>query len=375
MTWLDGLFSTDRRSVSHARGLILESRYDEALTALGDLETEPAQLARDEAREAAARRYLAGALEACRAGNGDAMRQLIARAQRDRTDRLAPLFHDTERARRGTRIRHAIAEHWVALLDAADYQRDNHYHSAGRHIPRYRVFASPRLVRAAHTLWHPEDGSYEISVAEVEAADRGRLLELSRLVTDQYPDDLAATLPDLGQEFVRAVLFVALARPDLAALPLVELPESDPMVCFERARIAHMLGQPDTALLALQGFVTLIGGHRTIRRLNSGVFMAQMAMALGDLGRAIQAMEAIPVRFLGKRPVALYARLLVDIGRLGDARDLLEDHLSRTSENHDAVAILYEVRQRLIASDFQGKPEITAEHLLGQGPMFNDEDR
>ena len=151
---------------------------------------------------------------------------------------------------------------------------------------------------------------------------------------------------------------------------------------FERARIAHILGFPNTALLALQNFRILVGDHRTIRRLNTGVFAAQMAVTIGDEARALHVIRAVPARFLGKRPLALFGRLLINAGELEEARTVLSDHVSRASDNEDALLLLDEVMQRLGETTaptaqagetwFDMPREVTAEVLIQDGPLLDE---
>ncbi len=385
MAWLDNLFSAEHRRVASARELFAEDKYDEALELLQTLESPQAGELRKQIQVAAAKLWLDEALDATDAGDGNRLRRVMARAGRYHHDEIDEMYRETDRKIRERRIRLTAPEHWCEVLLAAVTQRNEYFRTPqALGVPKYRVFASRRLLLYAGTSWatDPEGEAEAPSTDDIEAASPEKLTMLIDAIQTMYPDDLAETVPSLGAPFVRAMLQVANGRPDLATLPLLELPESDPLVCFERARVAHILGYPRTALLALQNFRVLVGDHRTIRRLNTGVFAAQMAVSIGDEARALTVIRTVPIRFLGKRPLALYARLLMNAGELQKANDVLEDHISRGSDNEDALLLLDETRTRL--RDLHGgvgesntwfdlPREVTAEVLINAGPLIDED--
>lgn len=330
MGWL-GIFSRERRTLFQARSLLDSGQFDDALDLLRDLDDPDIASLRHQVRRAAATAFLREALAACEAGDGKRMRQRLARARRYHTPVLEPLFQATERRIREHQVRVTAPEHWLTLLDAA---RELEAHLSVGDTSRGELFRSRRLIRQAQ----PAFGA-PIHAEAVEGAGRDVLRAVQGAVRAEYPDELGERVPHLGEPFAQAVLFIALGRPDLAALPLLELPETEPLVSFERARVAHALGQSRLALTALQGFVTLVGGHRTIRRLNTGVFLAQMAEVVGEPERALAVLDELPVRIMGRRPVALYARLLLQVGRGSEARALLADHLERHPDHPEARAL------------------------------------
>ena len=383
MAWLDNLFSSERRTLASAQGLFETARYDDALIMLEDLKSDDAGILREEVAAAAARHWLDKALDATDAGDGKRLRKVMARARRYHRPAIDGMYRDTDRRIRERRVRLTAPEHWVELLTAAISQSREYFGKpGGLGVPRYRVFVSRRLLMFAGTTWAADPEARMPDAEDIDAATPAALLSLMDAIRAMYPDDLGATIPALGAPFVRAVLQIANGRPDLATLPLLELPESDPLVCFERARIAHILGFPNTALLALQNFRILVGDHRTIRRLNTGVFAAQMAVTIGDEARALHVIRAVPARFLGKRPLALFGRLLINAGELEEARTVLSDHVSRASDNEDALLLLDEVMQRLGETTaptaqagetwFDMPREVTAEVLIQDGPLLDE---
>lgn len=374
MAWLDSLWTRDGRALSRARSLLDQGLHDEALDALRPIEGDTADALRTEARQAAAARWLADAVEACTADQGDRMRKLLARARRYHEPGLDPLFRAADRTIRCHQIRQVAPEHWLRLLDAADDQRhppNDAELGDDAPPPRHALFASLRTLAVPAAIWDRDPDAAPVSVERIERADRQQLRALVEPLSAAYPDDLSASIPRLGEEFVRAVLLIAAARPDLAALPLVELPESDPLVCFERARVAHLLGLPRLALTALQGFSTLVGGHRTIRRLNTGVFLAQMAVAVGEPERGLAVLDELPVRYLGRRPVVLYARLLLHSGRLDDAIALLDEHVARHPDHDDATSLLAEATD-LRDGALDEPSELSAEVIRADTALMSD---
>ncbi|MEZ4317869.1 MAG: hypothetical protein R3F61_10205 [Myxococcota bacterium] len=348
MSWLDRFsthVSSDRTSGGdgvlpvRARSrkvseLIAKSRFRDALVEIGEHGGSDAAAWAAEVSQQAAVHWLRQAELACSEGDREQMNAALAEAARYYRDELGPVFREARRRIRSRILEVTIAGHWVALLHAAADQRAAHFASelAVPTPPTYAAFLNERVVElAAHRV------GVDALTTDVLERMEARTLEVARTVVRRfYPDSLHRHVDDAPGELVRAMLHVASGRPDLAALPLLELPVTQPLVCLERARVAYALGFPSTAMLALADFKTNHGSHETIRRLHTGVFMAQMAVQCGDLERAVEILETVPLAAVGRRPVLLYAQLLGMIGRAADGRDSLSEWLRDHPDDTEA---------------------------------------
>jgi len=319
------------------RDLIADHRYREALVHIDSAGGPEAPAWAAEVSQRAAVHWLRQAENACHRGDRSQMNSALAEAARYYRDDLGPVFREARRRIRSRILELTVAGHWVVLLHASADQRAVHFASpSSQPPPAYAAFINDRLVaRAARRL--------ELDALDTETLDRAdtAALEAARGVLRKvYPDSLHPDVDKAPGELVRAVLQVALGRPDLAVLPLLELPSTQPLVCLERARVAYTLGFPGTAMLALADFRTNHGRHETIRRLHTGVFMAQMATHCGDVERAVQILEEVPLHQTGRRPLLLYAQLLGTVGRADEARGVLAQWLSEHPDDEEARTAL-----------------------------------
>ncbi len=332
----------ERRALARARALVRAGEYDDALDALDASEGDDAQSIRTEARREAARHWLDKASDAADAHDGRALKRHWARAGRYRFDSIDHWFRDIDRRVRREQVALTSADHWVELVNTAEVQRvrwQSLDDPSLASVPAWGSRARLAMLRRATAEW--EVGDTSISPEDLDRATPQALTQVLPHLQSGYPDDLAEGVYRLGPEFARAVLLMCVGRPDLAALPLVELAESEPLVCFERARVAHALGLPRTALLALQGFALRAGGHTRIRRLHTAVFAAQSALACGERGHALELLlQHVPVRQLGGRPLMLTATLMAESGQAREAQTLLGDHLSRHPDDGGARTLL-----------------------------------
>jgi hypothetical protein len=354
MSWLDrlnGRTSDDDAKAPWARrvaALVQQRRFREAAAELDASATPVPAEVHDRVARAASEHWLADAELACQEGDRARMNMALAEAARWYRDAFGPLFRDTRRRIRQHTLELTAAGHWVALLHAAS---DSRSRSDGRVPESWRAFANARLIEDAAF------GDHDV-VEAIERLDHVALERVRPRLTRHYPDALRARIEAAPAELVRAALLVAACRPDLAVVPLLEVPDTDPVVCLERARVAWALGFPNTALLALGDFAAHQGAHLTVRRLNTGVFMAQMAVACGDEARAVEILEGIDVLAAGRRPVLLHARLLARVGREHDGARVLDDWLVAHPDDHEARALL---------EDLAG-PDPTEDGLLEEAP-------
>ncbi len=331
-----GRSTTSRR----VRSLVTEHRYREALEILGQSDDEDAGQWSTEISHRAAVHWLSEAELACNRDDRKAMNAALAEAARYYRDDLGPVFREARRRIRARILELTIATHWVVLLHAASDQRAAHFTGAAASVPpaSWKAFENRRLLKSAARRM----GLETLDATALDRLDAKTLDKARKSVRKAYPDALHAYVDQCAPEFLRAALHVASCRPDLAVLPLLELPTTEPLVCLERARVAFSLGFPGTAMLALSDFRTNHGEHLAVRRLHTGVFMAQMAVQCGDLERAVEILDELPLGEVGRRPVLLFAELLAETGELTRAHGVLGGWLSEHPDDDEA-------RERLAA--------------------------
>lgn len=129
------------------------------------------------------------------------------------------------------------------------------------------------------------------------------------MILDGYAPALQEGLERLGKPFGKAILDLHGGRPDLALEPLVNLPDDEPLVRWERAQLASMVGDLPTAVSELQAFGRLAGGHHPMGRSHSGVQLAQFLFQTGQLPESLTLMRELRAtsKDLGS---GLYAQLL-----------------------------------------------------------------
>ncbi|MCA9570404.1 MAG: hypothetical protein KC656_21315 [Myxococcales bacterium] len=268
----------------------------------------------------AASAWLWEAEEACRKGDRERMNACLTEAARFRRPENAARFREARRQIRQVTLELTSPFDWAEVLRVASYHRQQML--AGEPAPpRYATFAHPRLIEQV--------GLAGVDLDALEARDLTTALDA---VAAAYPEELAHRVRRLGVPFARCALWIAGGRPDLAVLDLLELPDADPLVCLERARVAYALGLSVPAALALTDFLMHHGRHVVVRRLHTGVFLAQLAHANGDDARAVDILQSLPRDGIGRRPVLLLAELLEGLGRQDEAAKVLrawsDDHPS-----------------------------------------------
>lgn len=305
------IFDRNHPELLPFRRLLEQDAFREARALLDGREDPKACVLRDEIDTRAALHWLEQAESAATHGARDRMNACLAEAARFHGPTNAQLFRETRRRLRQIALELTIAPHWAQLLRAAAHQRAAYFGRHGQPPPvSYRTFANDRLMAALG-----ED------VLDLEVLDD--LGPVGPTVAMAYPAELRDRLDELPAAFLRSAVRIAGGRPDLAALDLLELPDAHPLVCLDRARVAYALGLPETAMLALADFVRSHGSHVVLKRLHTGVFMAQLAEANGSPERAADLLASLPLDGIGRRPVLHLARLWKNLGRPRDAREVL----------------------------------------------------
>lgn len=349
MALLDVLLLTEQRALARARALAAEHRYDDALTALAELDSERADEARAEVRAEAVDHFGKAAQRAAERHEGPRAHARLERARRFATPELRPRLHRYSWSLRVRQLTSTRAESMVQLVQRAEAERRRWFEGDDpvEMVDTWATESHKGVLKAVGELWGLERMP---RVDELLFAEDAALVAARPAVAALYPDDLTAELQALGPGFVQAVLLLAAGRPDRAALPLAESPDDVPIVCFERARVAHLLDLAPVAVEALRGFAAHAHGHRCIRRLHTAVFLAQMELACGREEQAIQLLSAMPPKARGGRPALMLARMLLDRGELEQAHEVLRELVHRQPELKGAQQMLDEATKRMSVS-------------------------
>ena len=169
-------------------------------------------------------------------------------------------------------------------------------------------------------------GSAGISIPGVEdevlGEDQDELRARLARIVEGYPDGMRTAVQDLGGDFARAALDIEEGRPDLALQALIQLPDDQPLVRWERARCAHMLGDPKSASRELRAFANLAGGHKKIGRSHTGVMLAQVLAESGDPHGGLMVLRDQRAQDPSLGSV-LFAQLLASTKQFGEADTVL----------------------------------------------------
>jgi len=194
---------------------------------------------------------------------------------------------------------------------------------------------------------------------EVLGEDKEELRARLALLIEGYPEDLRGTVEELGSDFARAALDLEEGRPDLALQTLVTLPDQAPLVRWERARCAHMLGDPKSAARELRALANLMGGHKPMGNHHSGLMLAQCLAESGDPHgglRVVRDLRATEPNLGG----VLFAQLLAATEQLAEADTVLRGLIKQ----HPLEASLYKM---LAGVRIAGGERVAAMRALEQG--------
>jgi tetratricopeptide (TPR) repeat protein len=140
-----------------------------------------------------------------------------------------------------------------------------------------------------------------------------------------YPEALRARARALGAPFAEAVLSASDGRWGQAWTQLGALPDTEAVVCWERARAAEALEDAASAITALRRFAEVLPGHSPMGGDHSAVFLARLLLAQNDQRGALRVLRDLAASG-GKLPpqgAFLLARLLASDGDLPAAEALL----------------------------------------------------
>lgn len=163
------------------------------------------------------------------------------------------------------------------------------------------------------------------------------------LVVEGYAQPMRATVGALGGTFARALLDLQDGRPDLAIQSLLELPDDAPVVRYERAQAAYMLGDPRAASRELREFAKLAGAHHAMGTHHTAIFLALCLAESGDPEEALRVLRAARATEpdLGG---PLFAQLLEATGKLPEAETVLAGLIRKYPSDAGLYKLLARVR-------------------------------
>ena len=74
---------------------------------------------------------------------------------------------------------------------------------------------------------------------------------------------------------------------------LLSLADTEPVVCWERARATDALGDPAAAAGFVRAFARLVGGHTRMGTTHSGVWLAELTARAGDPAAALRTLRDV----------------------------------------------------------------------------------
>jgi len=279
---------------------------------------------------------LTAALQYCRVGDDHRVHQHLELASQFHHGGLETVFRDVRRQLRGIRADRNEAE-----------ERE-------REQKRIRQMqADPLGLTGGASLLDPELPN------DLYDADRMELEARLGLLIENYPEALRETLPQLGAAFTRAVLDLDDGRADKALQALMTLDDESALVNWERARAAHALGDPGAAARAVRRFADRAGGHFSMGRLHSGVFLAQLTTEAGDVSGALRTLRSVR-QDDAEAGGFLFAQLLHANGELAEA----ETVLTKMIKAHPRTMPLYKLMAHI---RLQGGHRLPAMQVLEAG--------
>ena len=276
----------------------------------------------------------------------------------------------------------------VALTRQGDDDRADHHISLAKEFGRGRfdeeISAARKEMReirqsekeaaekaaAAHDAKlfeiHPDFASAEPQIPLPDGVSDAAADEMRArvsLVYDNYPESLRESMVGLGPQFVRAVLDLDEGKPESAVQVLMGLPDDSALVNYERARAAHVLGDPKAAARAVVAFAELAKGHHSIGRTHTGVWLAQLHAETGDVDSALAVLRQVRKKDKDAGGF-LFAQLLEATGDLKSAEKVIAGLI----RNHPGEMPLYTMLARVRS---EGGLRVQAMQVLEQGLRAN----
>lgn len=316
MGWLSWLFPSPEDRVVKARALLAQRRFVDARDEVEGLTVDGAAEVLREARQGLTRLNLEAAVSWAAAGEDDRAREHLE---------LAASFHEgglEEEFRKARGKMRASRDARTAAAQAAAH-------------------AEQRRLAEVHPEFASEEDDGWMSPEDAARADE--LKARVAFIVDGYPEALRGRVQALGSDFLRAVIDLEDGRPDLALPTLAALPDDDPLVCFERSRVALAGGDPIGAARFLEEFARLAGGHQVVRNGHTGELLARLIASTRSPEEALRLLREVR-RTHPDAGAVLYPQLLEATGDLPGAERELTGLIQRYPKESPLYAMLARVR-------------------------------
>jgi tetratricopeptide (TPR) repeat protein len=317
MGLLSWLFPTPETRIARARRHLLGHHYALARDEILELASEEANAVRREAEHGLVRLNLAAVVTWAESGEDQRVTDHLELAEELHHGGLEEEFRDTRRRLREIRT-------------------EREAEAAARRAHEARLARVDPLGLTGRGLLQRPGAEPDLGDTEEQSARLALALE-------SYPADLRSGAAALGPEFATAILDLGDGRPDLALQGLSSLPDDAPLVCLERARAAHLLGDPAAAARSLRAFAARAGGHRPIGAEHTGEMLAQALAESGDPTGALRVLRDVRVQAPHAGSV-LFAQLLEHRGELAEAEGVLRDLISRNPRQAGLYLMLARIR-------------------------------
>ena len=321
MGLLSWLFPTEEDRIAKAL-LRVDSDPVEARELVLDLDRDDARVVLAQANASLVRKNLFAAQGSARQGDDHRVQTHMELVQQ---------FHDgsmDEEIRAGRRLLREIRSERSASDQLAREQK------------QARQMAADPLGMTGGASWldpQPDGGVYDPERDEVEA----RLA----LIIENYPSALQERVTELGAAFAKAVIDLEDGRADKALQVLLQLPDEEPLVRWERARCAQALRDPAAAAREIRAFAERASGHHDMGRVHSAELLAQLLTRTGQPKEALRVLRALRANE-PERGGVLFAQLLEATGELKEAEHTLVELIRKHPRTQMLYALLARIRLR-----------------------------
>jgi len=317
-----GLFSwfspTPEKRIGRAEKMISSGRFADARDELAGLDVGNAKALLAQAERGLTQANLEAARSWADAGDDERVERHLELAER---------FHQGGLEDEFKRIRRYVREIRQARKnEAEEYQR--------KQEAKLLDYDAPAFLSGAPVPGLPEGLSEdELMHAQMRIS----------LVLENYPKSLQATAPEVGPDYARAVLMIEDGKAEEALQVLLKMDSSQPLVRYERARAAFILGDAAAARDELNAFARIASGHHIMGNRHSAEFLAQMTAEAGDIRAAITILMKLR-ETESRHGGFLLAQLLFADEKYAQAETILRDLIRNFPKQTALYKLLAQVR-------------------------------
>lgn len=315
---------TPEKRIARAEKFILSGRFADARDEVSGLDSEKAKGLFVEAERGLTQANLEAARSWADAGDDERVERHLE---------LAARFHKGGLEDEFKQVRRYVRELRQARKNEADeYQR--------KQEAKLLDYEAPAFLKDAPVPNLP-DGLTEDELMHAQ-------MRIS-LVLENYPKSLQATVPALGPDYAQALLLIEDGKAEESLQTLLKMDSSQPLVRYERARSAFILGDAAAARDELNAFGRLASGHQFMGSRHSAEFLAQMTAEAGDIPAAIKILMKLR-ETESKHGGFLLAQLLFADEKYPQAETVLRDLIRSFPRQTALYKLLAQVR---IAAGFR----------------------